>query len=115
MTPEEHHDFRSLLQKVRWPVARVVPQLAYSVSALAQKDPKGRRLLHLRVLNDIIDRLQDYDKRGLATLRIRRVDIERLQVLTLMGASFAKEPGCQSQMGFMSMITDMRALMELAV
>eukprot|EP00959_Pyramimonas_sp_CCMP1952_P058423 1220367-Pyramimonas_sp.AAC.1 len=23
MTPEEHHDFRSLLQKVRWPVARV--------------------------------------------------------------------------------------------
>eukprot|EP00959_Pyramimonas_sp_CCMP1952_P245653 5134125-Pyramimonas_sp.AAC.1 len=63
MTPEERHDFRSLLQKVRWPVARVVPQLAYSVSAPAQKDPKGRRLLRLRVLNDIIDRLQDYDKR----------------------------------------------------
>ena len=98
MAPEEHHEFRSLLAKVRWLVARMVPQLAYSVSALTQKDPKGHKVMHLRVLNEVITRLKDYDNQGLATLRTRPVDLANLQVLTLMDASFAKEVGCKSQM-----------------
>ena len=110
MAPEEHHEFRSLLAKVRWLVARMVPQLAYSVSALTQKDPKGHKVMHLRVLNEVITRLKDYDNQGLATLRIRPVDLANLQVLTLMDASFAKEVGCKSQMGFMSMLTNKRVL-----
>eukprot|EP00959_Pyramimonas_sp_CCMP1952_P202077 4225549-Pyramimonas_sp.AAC.1 len=105
MTPAEVQEFRSVLAKVRWPVARLVPQLAYGVSALSHKDSSEKQVLHIRALNELIDRLKGYDKQGLATLRLRKLNIENLMVLTLMGASFAKEAGCKSQMGSMNMLT----------
>ena len=57
MTPAEVQDFRSVLAKVRWPVARLVPQLAYGVSALSsQKNSNENHILHVRALNELIDR-----------------------------------------------------------
>ena len=40
LTPEEDTVFKGALQRVRWPVAHVVPELSYSVSALAQGSVK---------------------------------------------------------------------------
>ena len=105
LTEMEIKDYRSLLAKARWPIARLAPQLAYSVSALAQSTKDGRKLLHMRALNEVVDRLQEANARGEATLKVRRVPLKDLQVLTLMDASFAQEVGSKSQMGFMSMLT----------
>ena len=58
LSSDELHEYRSLLAKLRWPVARLVPQLAYGVSALAQKDLRGRKVLHLKALNEIIAQLK---------------------------------------------------------
>ena len=96
MTPAEVKEFRSVLAKVRWPVARLVPQLAYGVSALAQKDSNEKQVLHMRTLNELINRLKEYDEQGLATLRLRKISIKNIVVLTLMDASFAKKVGCQN-------------------
>ena len=106
LTESEMHSYKSILAKVRWPVARIAPGLAYGVSALAQRNPKGRKVVHMKALNEIIDRLQDMDNKGKAKLIIRKIDIQHLMVLTVMDASFAQEVGCKSQMGFMYIMTD---------
>ena len=49
LTDQETHQYKSLLAKARWPIAKLVPQLAYGISAFSQKDPKGRILTDRRV------------------------------------------------------------------
>ena len=83
------------------------------MDSVPEKNSTEKRVVHFRALNEVITRLKEYDRDEMATLRIRRVDFESMQVLTLMDASFAQEPGCKSQMGFISVITD-SAVMEKA-
>jgi len=96
--------YKSLLAKVRWPVARVAPQLAYSVSALAQGGD-GKTVTHVRALNELVKRLQTLKIDGGACLRLHPLDLGKAQVVTVMDASFANEEGKKSQCGFINLIT----------
>ena len=104
LDPNEITEFKSALQRVRWPVTHLLPELVYSVSALAQGSVK--RVLHMRALNELIDRLLDLNKKGMCKLVFRPVPIDKLVVLTILGASFANEIGSKSQMGFLNLIAD---------
>ena len=97
-------EFKSALQRVRWPVTHLLPELVYSVSALAQGSVK--RVLHMCALNELIDRLLDLNKKGKCKLVVRPVPIDKLVVLTIMDASFANEIGSKSQMGILYLIAD---------
>ena len=104
LSPHEETEFKSALQKIRWPVAHVVPELAYTVSALAQGSEK--KVLHLRAVSEATDKLKELQARGCAKIILRPIPLEILTVLTIMDASFAKEEGMKSQMGFLNIVAD---------
>ena len=97
-------EFKSALQRVRWPVTHLLPELVYSVSALAQGSTK--KVMHLKALNELIDRLLDLHKNGKCRMVFRKVPVDKMVVLTIMDASFANEIGSKSQMGFLNLIAD---------
>ena len=76
----------------------MAPELAYSTSALAQGSVK--KVLRLRAVNEFIDQVQALSREGKARSTIRPLDIKSIAVLTMMDASFAKDEGCKSQMGY---------------
>ena len=94
LPPKSLTEYKSLLQRIRWPVQKVVPELAYSCSALAQGSQ--RQWTHVRALNELAARLQDLQRAGRARIVLRPFPIENVSVLTVMDASFAKEPGLKS-------------------
>ena len=96
--------FKSALQRVRWATSQVVPELAYSTSALAQGSVK--KVLHLRAVNELTDRVQALNRDGQARLIVRPLDIRSIAGLTIMDASFAKEEECKSQMGYFNLVVD---------
>jgi hypothetical protein len=83
----------------------VVPQLAYSVSALAQGGD-GKKLEHLKALNELTDRLQTLRRDGIAQLRFSPFDLKDMTVVTVMDASFGNEEGKKSQCGFLNLVTE---------
>ena len=105
LTKEELTQFKSHLAKARWPIARVAPQLAYSVSALAQGGD-GKQLSHVKALNELIDRLQALRHDNGAQMRISPVNLTQANVVTVMDASFGNEEGRKSQCGFLNLITE---------
>ena len=104
--------YKSLLQKARWPIAHLVPELAYSVSALAQGGD-DKKLLHMKALNDVVERLQTLGER--AVLRLRPLNLKALLVMTVMDASFGNEDGKKSQMGYMNILTSEKVAMQPVV
>jgi hypothetical protein len=103
---EDVHMFRSVLAKVRWPVSHVIPELAYSVSALAQVRPQDLSEDHVKQLNGVVQALRKLSETGKAKVILPKINIEQITVMTALDASFAKEPGMKSQAGFMSFLTD---------
>ena len=104
LTEAELTVFKSQLLRVRWPVHRLCPELAYGVSALSQGAEK--KVVHMAVLNDILARLHSLHKEGSARIVFRKTDLSRAMVVTIMDASFANEAGKRSQMGLMNIITE---------
>ena len=75
---EELAQYRSLLAKARWPVNRVVPELAYGVSVLAQLNTNkvGEVTVHHATeLRKLIKRLKVLKDRGRARLYVRKLDL----------------------------------------
>ena len=102
LTPEQLTAYKSLLAEARWPIAHLIPELTYSVSALAQGGD-DKELVHMKALNDVVERLQGLGER--AVLRLRTLDLDDLLVMTVMDASFGNEEGKKSQMGYMNILT----------
>ena len=102
---DETAAYRRLLAQARWPVSHVVPKLAYEVSKAAQKDFTELTCEDVKFLNDIIRKLQIMVEKGDARLKFHKMDLNDLQVVTPFDASFAREPGMRSQLGFMNLIT----------
>ncbi len=102
LTKEEIAQFKSGLQKAKWPIAKLAPELLHGVSALVQGEAV-KKVVHVKALNDLVNCLQAMKEEGLARLQIVPVDLDNLA--TIMDASFANEPGRKSQAGFISLIT----------
>ena len=66
---KEMTEFKSYLAKARWPIAKSTPELVYGISALAQGDPI-KKIVHVKALNEIIDRLHKMREDGQTRLRI---------------------------------------------
>ena len=112
---EELAIYRSVLAQARWPVNRVVPELCYGISALAQKNTnqQGEVLaLHAAALDELIDRIKSIDQNGGAMLNIYPLDKDDLNVLTFIDASFAQEPGLKSQSGIMNVVTSKKVTLQ---
>ena len=101
----ECHEYRSALAKLRWPVAHVLPELAYGVSRLAQHNVENITIGEMRKLNGLIQEAKKIQREGGAQLHLRKVELSKLLVLTPFDASYAKEPGSKSQSGFMNLLT----------
>ena len=96
---EELAQYRSLLAKARWPVNRVVPELAYGVSALAQLSTNkvGEVTVHHATeLRKLIKRLKVLKDRGRACLYVRKLDLSSLVCPTYFDASVAPVDGFRS-------------------
>ena len=71
---------------------RVVPELAYGVSALAQRNTNkvGEVTVHHATeLRKLVRRLKVLKDRGQARLYVRKLDLSSLVCLTYLDASFA--------------------------
>ena len=106
---DELSRYRRTLAKARWPVNRVVPELAYGISALAQHNANKIGEVtthHAKELDKLVQRVKDIRSRGGARLYIRKLDLQNLVCLTYFDASFAQEEGMKSQCGMFSVLTD---------
>ena len=63
-------------------------------------------MLHLRAVNELVEQVQALNREGEAQVTIRPLNIKDIAVLTIMDASFAKEEGCRSQMGYLNLVVD---------
>ena len=104
-TEPSQREFRSPLMKVSWPIRHVLPQLAYAASHLAtrvkQPTQEDARLLHL-----LINEAKWLADQGLVKLTYRKIDLQKIVVVTNFDASFGKEEGMKSQSGFITYVTD---------
>jgi len=101
----QQKQFRSQVMKLSWPVRHVIPQLAYGVSVLSSKlnqatmDDWNKLYLLQKEAKELVEQ-------GKARIVFRKLDLDKLIVVTSLDASFAKEEGMKSQCGFISVITE---------
>ena len=107
----QQKNFRSQVMKLSWPVRHVIPQLAYGVSVLSSKLNQATFKDWNQVYKLQLEAKGLFDK-GEAKIVFRKVDLDKLVVVTSLDASFAKEEGMKSQCGFISVITESGILQE---
>ena len=95
LTSSEMTEFKSYLAKARWQIAKLIPEVVYGISALAQGDPI-KKVVHVKVLNETIGHVYAMRDTGLARLRIVPINLEDVALVTVMDARFANEPGRKS-------------------
>ena len=108
----EKTEFKSTHAKLRWPVSHVVPELAYGLSALAQKSRDDLTAGDVTKLNALIKKVKEITANGGGRLTFRALDLNDLVVATPFDASFAKEADMKSQCGFMSFLTTSAVMTE---
>ena len=92
---------------------RVVPELAYGVSGLAQLNTNkvGEVTVHHATeMRKLVKRLKVLKDRGRARLYVRKLDLSSLACLTYFDASFAQEEGFKSQGGMFTVLTDVKVV-----
>ncbi len=92
-TESQQHEYKSGLAKLRWPVNRVLPRLAYKVSYLSQKKETDLNIACVKMLNDTIQEAKDMVMRNQGQIVLRPIDLEDLVVVTSFDAGFAGEEG----------------------
>ena len=100
-------EFRSVLQKLAWPVRQVVPQLAYGASFLAGK-VEGPTKEDAEKLHLLVQELKHLSAQGCTKVIYQPVNLKECVMVTCFDASFAKEPGHKSQSGFITFVSDKR-------
>ena len=83
----------------------VVPEMTYEVSKAAQKAQNERLVEDFVKLNGMVKKLRELVAGGGARLRLRKLVLGAWQVLTSFDASFGREPGVKSQLGFITFLT----------
>jgi len=105
LSDEETTQYRRLIAQVRWPVSHIAPQMAYEVNRAAQKAQGEWVVTDIVQLNAMVRKLQELAACGAARLTLRKLVPGTWKVLTSFDASFAREPGMKSQLGFMTFLT----------
>ena len=85
----ELSQYRRTLAKARWPVNRVLPELAYGVSAPAQHTTNlvgDVTTHHAKELDKLVQRAKDIKNNGGARLYVRKLDLQSLMCLTYFDA-----------------------------
>ena len=110
LSAEETTSYRRLLAQVRWPVSHVVPEMTYEVSKATQKAQNGWLVEDFVKLNGMVKKLRELVAGGGARLRLRKLVLGAWQVLNSFDASFGREPGVKSQLGFFTFLTTVSKL-----
>ena len=103
LTPAETTAFRSLIMQLRWPAQKVLSQVLYGVSALAQKVNEAC-VSDTKEANRLAELAISEAEAGRAERVYRAVDLSCPVVATYLDASLGKETGCRSQAGMMSFL-----------
>ena len=103
--------FRSQVMKLSWPVRHVLPQLARGISYLSSK-MTAATVFDWRRLYVLQKEAMELVAKNEACIVFRKLDVNKLIVVTSLDASFAKEEGMKSQCGFISVVTEEKILRE---
>ena len=109
---KEQKAFCSLVMQLRWPAQKLMTQVLYGVSALAQKVNEAK-VKHVKEINRLVRLAEDEANAGRARLLHPPVDLSQVCVVTYFDASLGKEEGCKLQAGMMTLATDGKALEEM--
>ena len=101
--------FRSLMMKLCWPAHKLLMQMLYRVSALAQKVNEAK-VKHVKEIIRLVRLVaKDEAKAGRARLVHQPMDLSQVCIVTYFEASLGKEHGCRSQAGMMTFFTGNKA------
>eukprot|EP00971_Amphidinium_carterae_P349931 6491302-Amphidinium_carterae.2 len=100
LTPSEHSALLSLIQQLAWPARVCMPQLSYLVSRLQQSASKGC-VETLLEANAVLRRTKAQASTRIYFRKIKIPEGGGLRVCVMHDASFAGEPGLNSQRGVM--------------
>ena len=109
LNPAETKDFRSLVMKLRWPAQKLLTQVLYGASVLAQKVNEAT-VARVKEANRLLKVANEEVRAGRAQITHRPLDLSQLCVVTYFDASLGREEGCKSQAGMVSFATDAKAL-----
>ena len=108
LTEKELGDLKSLIGQLAWASRRSVPQIAFDVSDIQQRYPMATVLDLLRA-NATLRETKRVLKQEKLVLRFPPLKMNDLAIVCVSDASFAQQPLCGSQMGYMVLLstTDM--------
>jgi hypothetical protein len=109
LTAPEVKSFRSLVMQLRWPAQKMLTQVLYGVSYLAQKVNEAQ-VKHVKEANRLLKLALEEVKAGRAQITHHPVELGEVNVVTYFDASLGKEDGYKSQAGMVTFVTDARAL-----
>ena len=101
--------FRSQVMKLSCPVRHVLPQLACGISYLSSK-MTAATVFDWRRLYVLQKEAMELVAKNEACIVFRKLDVNKLIVVTSLDASFAKEEGMKSLCGFISVVTEEKIL-----
>ena len=106
--------FRSLVMQLRWPAQKLLTQVLYGVSYLAQKVNEAT-VAHVKEANRLLKLAKEEVQAGRATYTYHAVDLSNVTVVTYFDASLGKEEGYKSQAGMMTFVTSAAALEKMTI
>ena len=109
LSPAETKAFRSLVMKLRWPAQKLLTQVLYGVSALAQKVNEAK-VKHVKEINRLVKVAQEERHAGRAKVTHRPIDLSNPCIVTYFDASLGKEEGYKSQAGMVTFASDGKVL-----
>ena len=112
LSPPETKAFRSLVMKLRWPAQKLLTQVLYGVSALAQKVNEAK-VKHVKEINKLVKVAKDESDAGRARITHRPLNLAHPCIVTYFDASLGKEDGYKSQAGMITFATDNAVLQEM--
>ena len=86
-------------------MSHVIPSLDYKVSSFTQGSRGEITVGTHKELNRLVRGVKSIAGKPGSRLILRKLDPESLMVVTFVDASVAKEPGCKSQAGFITVVT----------
>ena len=94
LDPAETKAFRSLVMKLRWPAQKLLTQVLYGVSALAQKVNEAK-VKHVKEVNRLVKLANEEVQAGRARITHHAINLSQVCIVTYFDASLGREDGCK--------------------
>ena len=95
LTKDKTKAFRFLVMKLRWPAQKMLTQVLYGVSVLAQKVNEAT-VKHVKEANRLLEVANEEVKAGRAQVTHRPINLSEACIVTYFDASLGKEEACKS-------------------